>query len=891
MKIHNTCLFGETFTRIPAWTEKEINELGKKARLRIDSMREIPIESILETLAKTGELFRDKKSRYRKLALLHLKKHIPFSPAVVEKSLDILPELLGSAELSKRMQLELFLPYALESPVERRGYEGFVRAVPKGVVLHVGAGNVFLGIIDSLVLGILTKNVNIVKLPSAGSSFAVLFAQALRECDPKGVISGSIAVLSWPGGETKLEGAVLKHCDAVFIWGGEEAVLSYQKLAPANVHVTGFGPKMSLGIATKEAVENEGMASIAGKIARDVSLWDQSACASPHTLYFVCPEADKSEALLRDFAAKAEKAFREMQKEFPQGRLSEDEKVEITKARELAKVDAALGQAFRKSSFPRTHWTVICEKSGAFRISPLNRVLYVKCAASLEQIRENLLPYKGYIQTVGVSGSLEERKRISKLFSPLGIARVTRLGEMLSYVTGSPHDGTFPMRELVNWVGIEGRPSVTDRVCELVEFAKAGSPFYKKHFAGQSRTVSLSGFEKLPLLDKGHILAHTPPDNTELMTAPLNRGIYFASGGSTGSPKYIFYDSHEYEKTGRMLGAAMEAGGLGIADRAANLFVAGNLWSSWLTVERALSYTKAVSVPVGSALPLEAVLKYLEEFRVTAVIGLPSFLLKVAEAVQSAGPGRKIPLRRIFYGGESVGPEMTAFFGKVFPGVMVRSAGYATVDAGVIGFQCEHCRGAVHHLFDSEQYLEILDPETLKPVKRGETGELVVTCLGKRLMPVIRFRLGDLGRWTDSACACGRKEPRFEILGRCDDRIHVGGAHVFVNDLQNAISEVPGLSFNFQVEISKKGPEDFLTFRIETGSAKAAVSSAELEKRLRKSIRKNCEDLSYTLDHKWIPEPAIAILPPNSIERVARTGKIKRVADLRVKAPIPGVKT
>ncbi|MFH1618954.1 MAG: aldehyde dehydrogenase family protein, partial [bacterium] len=877
MRTYNTYIFGKVFDRATPWTAVEIDKIGKQARARIDVMRNIPREHVFKVLAETGKLFADRKNLFRKTALRHLRKSICFSPVVIEKSLDTLSGLLDRHELSRRMDLELFLPYAMETPVERRNYDGLVRAVPKGVVLHVGAGNVFLGIIDSLILGLLTRNVNLVKTSTAGSHFAVLFAQALKKCDPKGLIADSISVMTWPGGQTELENAILGYCDAVFVWGGTEAVQAYRKLAPAGTHVTGFGPKISLGIATEDAVKNDGMASIAEKIARDVSLWDQSACASPHTLYFICPDRKKWDAVLGSFAIEAEKSFRKMQKELPQGKMSPDEKVEITKARQLAKVDEALGCAFQKSSFPRTHWTVICEKTGSFRISPLNRVLYAKCAVSLEKVRKNLLPYRGYAQSVGVAGTLEDRKKIATLFAPLGIARVTCLGEMLSSVTGSPHDGTFPMRELVSWIGIEGRPSAIDRISELAEFAAAKSPFYRRHLAKAGKIGSMRDFENLPLLDKGHILANTPPDNHDMMTAPLKSGIYFASGGSTGNPKYIFYDTHEYEKTCRMLGYAMEAGGLGENDLAANLFVAGNLWSSWLSVEKALAYTKAVSVPVGSSLPMETVLEYLEEFRVTAAIGLPSYLLKLAQAAQEAGKNRNISLRRIFYGGEYVGPAMTAYFGKVFPGVMVRSAAYATVDAGVVGFQCECCKGPAHHLFDAEQHMEILDLGTLKPVSRGKTGELVVTCLGKRHMPIIRFRMGDLGRWVDKPCGCGRKEPVFEILGRCDDRIHAGGAHIFINDLHNAITRVSGLSFNFQITVSAKGPMDFLKLRVETGTKDAVKNAGLLKKCLLESIRKNCKDLACTLDHGWMDEPEIEILPPGAIERVARTGKIKRV--------------
>ncbi|HAT71976.1 MAG TPA: hypothetical protein DCS63_04095 [Elusimicrobia bacterium] len=878
MKTHNTYLFGKVLNKT-VWTPAELESVGREAQAARELMRGASREYITDTLAKAGRLF-EKGGKYRKAALAHLKEHITFSAPVIEKSLDVIPELLNKAAMNKRLTMELFLPYALEAPVERRGYDGLIRALPRGVVLHVGAGNVFLGILDSLVIGFLTKNVNIVKLSSAGSNFMNIFMAALGEADEKGILSRSAAVLSWKGGSQELEEAALKNVNAVFVWGGYEAVQAYRKIAPIDVRVEGFGPKTSVGVVFESCVENEGMDAVAQRAATDASLWDQAACSSLHTLYFIAP-AKKHKALAADFLEAAKKHFARLAKDLPPGKLSPDEQVEINKARQLARVDAALGGASYESSAPKTDWTVIYEKDPVYRVSPLNRVLYVKTVETLEEVRELLMPLRGYIQTVGVGGSIERRKVLETL-APAGIARVVKLGRMLEEANGSPHDGLFPMMSLVNWVPIEEKPSQLDRLSELVEHARGRSPFYGRHFKGVPKIVSFEDFAKVPFLEKRHVLENTPPDSSDLLTSKVQRGIYFASGGSTGQPKYVFYDQHEYDHTCRMLAFTLEAAGLGGKDVIANLFIAGNLWSSWLSVEKAIAYTKAISVPVGSNLPLENIAGYLEDFKVTAVIGLPSFLVKLAEYVKANPARHKLCVGKIFYGGEYVGVEMVKFFKEVFPGADVRSAGYATADAGVIGFQCPVCVKGQHHLFAFSQFIEFVDQNNMAPVKKGDIGELVVTCLSKKHMPIIRYRVGDLGRWLMKPCACGRKEPSFEILGRCDDRIHVGGAHLFVNDIQNALGRVPDLSFNFQVVISKKGHRDTLAIRVEVKDAAALARAGELADLLWREIEDHCEDLRESVRLKWLDRPAIDVLNPNAIERVQRTGKIRRVIDKRI---------
>ncbi|MFA6584148.1 MAG: acyl-CoA reductase, partial [Elusimicrobiaceae bacterium] len=493
MKTASAYLFGKNFSgAVNAALVARVMDQARSLRAQAAA---VPQEYIIGVLERTGKLFA--AGPWRETALKHLKASVDFSPAMTEKTLDILPELLSADELEKRISLELLVCPGKDGYAYRPGYDGAVKVSPKGVVLHVGAGNVFLGIIDSLVLGILTRNVNVVKTSSSGSRFAVMFANALKECDTKGLLADKLAILSWHGGEQEIERAAVSKSDAVFVWGGRDAILSYRRLAPENVAVTGFGPKVSFGVVMPSAVELN-LAGAVRDAVRDAALWDQSACASAHTLYLICPDRGSRSALLKKTVALCAEEFSAFEKFLPQGRISDDEKVEILRARELAKIDAATGAAVWQSSFPASSWTVIGEEDSAFRISPLNRVLYVKCAGSLEEIAGLLLPHKGFLQTAGIAGTFEERKQAADAFAPLGVARITRLGKMLESVQGSPHDGLYPMSELVNFVGVEGGQTKLDRFAELVDFARTNSPFYREFYKGLGKIRTLADFASLP---------------------------------------------------------------------------------------------------------------------------------------------------------------------------------------------------------------------------------------------------------------------------------------------------------------------------------------------------------------------------------------------------------
>ena len=65
------------------------------------------------------------------------------------------------------------------------------------------------------------------------------------------------------------------------------------------------------------------------------------------------------------------------------------------------------------------------------------------------------------------------------------------------------------------------------------------------------------------------------------------------------------------------------------------------------------------------------------------------------------------------------------------------------------------------HISEDHFLVEVIDPETLEPVKPGDQGELVFTSLTKEALPVIRYRTRDISRLMPEPCACGRTTPEW----------------------------------------------------------------------------------------------------------------------------------
>ena len=140
-------------------------------------------------------------------------------------------------------------------------------------------------------------------------------------------------------------------------------------------------------------------------------------------------------------------------------------------------------------------------------------------------------------------------------------------------------------------------------------------------------------------------------------------------------------------------------------------------------------------------------------------------------------------------------------------------------------------------------------------------------------MPVLRYKTGDLGVWLKrSRCACGFPGRTFELLGRCDDLLVVGGINLLPSDIAHGLSTLP-VSPNFQIIARLKNGKEHLILRLE---AEKTLPDEKVETALKNGSYK----LAEALDKGWI---ALEMdwVKPGGIPSNPRTGKIKVVLDER----------
>jgi len=190
-----------------------------------------------------------------------------------------------------------------------------------------------------------------------------------------------------------------------------------------------------------------------------------------------------------------------------------------------------------------------------------------------------------------------------------------------------------------------------------------------------------------------------------------------------------------------------------------------------------------------------------------------------------------------------------------------------------VAFDCEAQDGL--HINEDHFLPEIVDPVTLEPVPLGERGELVLTSIQRRAMPMIRYRTKDITRLRREPCICGRTLVRMDkILGRSDDMLIISGVNVFPSQIEALLLDVQEVEPQYVLIVRKKGYLDQLIVHVE---GKKEVYDAGLDKR--------AEVEGKIADHiREIVGISVQVnlVEPKSIAR--SEGKAKRVIDERPRA-------
>ncbi len=880
-------------------TEKQIRDITVKAKSMKQDMAGLKVDHIVEIFDKVANAWLDKDYKYRKVALDFLPSRIGFSREMIDQGIQTMCSLLSKEGMLVRLNADLGDKNYLNDWTYNKYFKGYVKAEPLGLLTHVSAGNVFVGGVDSLIQGLVSKNVNIMKMSTVDPVFPVLFAKSVRDFDDTGILHKAMALVNWKGGTDSIENIIKQECDAIVAYGGADTIRSYRRNLGLHCKLIEYGPKYSFIMVDKDELKKVGMKNAAKLIARDAIMWEQSACSSPHTVYV--EGVDLAKQMMNEIG----EAMDQWEEDIPQGTVYEDEAVEITKVHELAKVQKAFGDGDYYLS-KKGLSTVVYQSTTEFQVSCHNRTIFVKAVDSLDEVPKIVAPMGQFIQTVAILSNDLRAKKLATELALLGADRFVEIGKMAVRKHGTPHDGSKGLDELVRWVSLgrknleanwqiyalwekydpktdvfdflpdEDRDALTfDRIYTIVEHFREKSPILSKRYQG-IKFSDFESFRKIPLLTGADYKKYIPPNGDGLMSHKMNGGYVFSSGGTTGKPKSVYRTLAEQHFNTVRLGKGLRLSVFDENDRVANLLFAGNMWASFVSFNQALEHTGCTILPIAGNHPMDVIVQNLLSFKPNGIISIPSVLLSLAEYVETHNIELKI--QKVSVGGEHLFQESREYLKKVLGVEIIASTGYTTNDTGAIGYQCKHMLGtSLHHVHEDLHYVEILDVETNQPVKIGEVGKIVVTNLQHKLMPAIRYEVGDLCRWVDMDCECGRKTRVLELLGRSDDIVIIGGGNISPDIISAAIYPFAELSTHFQMIIQIENNKDSLEVLVE---AKEDIFD-DISADVREAIMKLSKELRTMFEAGLINDVKVRILEPNNIPRNIKTGKITLILDKR----------
>ena len=254
------------------------------------------IDDLLEFFEKLGRYWAEKYSKDIGINSKHLISFL--SKENLGKKLDI-------ALRGNRNVLEKFID--LSDP------ELIFHAQPRGIVVHWIAGNVDILGIFSVVQAIITKNVSIIKAP-AKYQLLLKLIESIKEIKTEKILGSQlikcIEIIYVDHDDYKNQQLLSKNADVRIAWGGEEAVKSITNLpkSPFAEDII-YGPKYSYVIIDEESII-QNSERIAQRVAMDVSMFDQYACSSPHTIFV---ESNNKE-IINNFAKKIAKSLEDINK-------------------------------------------------------------------------------------------------------------------------------------------------------------------------------------------------------------------------------------------------------------------------------------------------------------------------------------------------------------------------------------------------------------------------------------------------------------------------------------------------------------------------------------------------------------------------------------------------
>jgi len=354
-----------------------------------------------------------------------------------------------------------------------------------------------------------------------------------------------------------------------------------------------------------------------------------------------------------------------------------------------------------------------------------------------------------------------------------------------------------------------------ERLQTLLGYVYEKCDFYRKKLDESgikpADIKSLSDLKKLPFTTKQDLRDNYPYG---MFSASMNDIVrVHASSGTTGKLTVAGYTQNDIDIWSAVMARSFVAGGCSHSS-IINVAYGYGLFTGGLGAHYGSELLGALTIPASSG-NTKRQLQMFKDFKVSTLCCTPSYSLYLADEMEKEGYKiSDFSLKQGFFGAEPWSEEMRTQIQERLGIKAYNIYGLSEIIGPGVSIECEHQCGA--HIWEDHFLPEIINPETLEPLKNGEQGELVFTTISKTGMPLIRYRTRDLCSLIEEPCKCGRTHIRMtRIIGRSDDMLIIGGVNVFPSQIESALFTVKEIEPHYQIIVDRVNNLDKIDIQVE----------------------------------------------------------------------------
>ena len=329
----------------------------------------------------------------------------------------------------------------------------------------------------------------------------------------------------------------------------------------------------------------------------------------------------------------------------------------------------------------------------------------------------------------------------------------------------------------------------------LIKYVKKNSPFYREIYKDLDGINSLDELYKIPIINKEDII-QSGNKMVCVNQSDISRIVSLDTSVTMGKYKRIYFTEEDQNLTVDFFTHGLSF----IVEKNDVMMImlpfkrensVGDL------IKQALEIMQVSPVLNGSLSSFKETTSLMINNNVNSIVGMPVEILALGRYIKKKN--LPIKIKSILLSADMVNDTFIEEIKKVYNCDVFNHFGMTETGLGG-AVECDYHNGM--HIRENDLLIEIVNPVTKEKVEDGESGEILITTLTRKAMPLIRYATGDISSFVAGNCNCNSVLKRLDkIKYRLDDRVHIGkNLYISINSIDNILFHLDNL-INYKIDV------------------------------------------------------------------------------------------